>query len=317
MDLSIIIVNWNSKEFLQECLKSVLSTTNNISFEILVIDNASYDGADKMLKTFYPQVRFLQSEKNLGFAKANNAAFKESIGTNLLFLNPDTEINSSAIESLFNHVQKLPNVGALGCKLLNGDKSIQTSCIQAFPTIVNQLINSEFLRAVFPKSPLWGMSALFCFKDEPSQVDVISGACLMVKRSVFEEVGLFSEDYFMYAEDLDLCYKIKQAGYINYYIPSTTVIHFGGGSTEKSPSDFSVVMMRESVWRYMEKFHGKTYGLAYRASMAVSAVGRLIMLAVLMPLQFLGYRNSLGCASLRKWWIVLAWSLGIKSPVSN
>lgn len=313
MDLSIIIVNWNSKDYLQKCLASVLSWTTDIDLEIVVIDSASFDGVDKMLKRRYPQVRFIQSDTNLGFAKANNAAFKVSTGSNILFLNPDTELIGPAINVLLDHLRMLPNTGAIGCKLLNGDGSVQTSCIQAFPTILNQLFNSEFLRALVPTSPLWGMASLFGAKDRPAEVDVISGACLMLKRSLFEEVGLFSEDYFMYAEDLDLCYKIRQAGYTTYYIPTASVIHFGGGSSEQAPSNFSAVMMRESLWRFMKKNRGNIYGLAYRTSTVISAIGRLLLLMVLSPLQYLKQRRPSWNASLKKWWAILTWSLGCKA----
>lgn len=140
----------------------------------------------------------------------------------------------------------LPNVGAIGCKSFNADGSVQTSNIQAFPTIFNQMFNTELLRALFPKSPFWGMASLFSAQNEPAEVEVISGACIMLMRSLCENVGLFSEDYFMYAEDLDLCCKINRAGYTNYYIPQASLTHFGGGSTDSTPSDFSVVMMWES-----------------------------------------------------------------------
>ncbi|WP_340122716.1 glycosyltransferase family 2 protein [Methylobacter svalbardensis] len=317
MDLSIIIVNWNSKDYLQKCIASILSWTTDINFEIVVIDSASFDGVDEMLKRCYPQVRFIQSDRNLGFAKANNVAFRVSTGSNILFLNPDTELIGPAINILLDYIQILPKTGAIGCKLLNADGSVQTSCIQAFPTILNQLLNSEFLRALFPKFSLWGMASLFNAKDEPAEVDVISGACLMLKRSLFEQVGLFSGDYFMYAEDLDLCYKISQAGFTNYYIPGASVTHFGGGSTEKRPSDFSVVMMRESLWRFMKKNRGNIYGLAYRASIAISAIGRLLLLMILLPLHYFRQSRPSWNASLKKWQAILTWSLGLKAAASN
>jgi GT2 family glycosyltransferase len=317
MDLSIIIVNWNSSDYLQKCIASVLEWTSNVDFEILVIDSASFDGVDKMLRQHYPEVRFIQSDTNLGFAKANNVAFRKSTGTHILFLNPDTELIGPAINILYNYLQTLPKAGAIGCKLLNGDRSVQTSCIQAFPTLLNQTLNSEFLQTRFPNMPIWGMRSLFCATDEPAEVEMISGACLMLKRSLFEQVGLFSEEYFMYAEDLDLCYKIRKASYLNYYIPSASVIHFGGGSTAKSPSDFSVVMMRESIWRFLKKNRGRIYGTAYRASIAVSAIGRLLLLMMLLPAPYLGKKSTSWKGSLKKWWAILGWSLGLRAAAPN
>src|SRR5262249_55515178 len=145
----------------------------------------------------------------------------------------------------------------------------------SIPTILNQMLDSEFLRARFPTSRLWGMSALFTDQGQSEEVEGISGACLMTKRGVFEEVGSFSTDYFMYAEDMDLCYKIRQAGYNNYYIPEATVIHFGGGSSKKTSSHFSIVLMRESTWKFLKKTRGKLYAMGYRFSMFISALFRL------------------------------------------
>lgn len=312
MDLSIVIVNWNSKDYLQKCIASIMDSKTEIRFEIVVIDGGSFDGSGEMLKQCYPQVKFIQSDKNLGFAKANNVAFKASSGSHILFLNPDTEVVIPAIDILFDQMQKLSRAGAIGCKLLNADGSVQTSCIQSFPTILNQLLDSEFLRALFPNSRLWGMASLFSPATGPAEVEVLSGACIMMRRSLFEQIGQFSEDYFMYAEDSDLCYKVRRAGYKNYYIPDATIFHFGGGSTEKSPSDFSVVMMRESVWRLMRKTRGRLYSFVYRVSTMISSIGRLILLMVLFPLHLLRRGGGSWNGSFRKWKAILSWSLGLK-----
>jgi N-acetylglucosaminyl-diphospho-decaprenol L-rhamnosyltransferase len=316
MDLSIIIVNWNSKDYLKKCIESIFTCTSGINYEIVVIDGGSFDGCEEMLRLHFPQVRFIQHEKNLGFAGANNVAFNDSSGRIILFLNPDTEIEGPAVNTLYHQLNSLPNAGIVGAKLLNPDRSVQTSCVQSFPTILNQLLNSEFLRALFPRSTLWGTASLFGVTDRPAEVDVLSGACIMLRRMLFEQVGHFSEDYFMYAEDVDLCYKSRQAGYINYYIPGAVVVHFGGGSSEKGPSDFSVVMMRESIWRFMKKTRGNIYGMAYRASTLISAIGRLLLLMVLLPLQPVRKNGTSWNASLKKWKAILTWSLGLKDMES-
>ena len=313
MDLSIIIVNWNSKDYLDNCIASILANTQGIKFEILVIDAASFDGCDAMLRQNYPQVRFIQSGKNLGFAKANNAAFTASRGRHLLFLNPDTELVSPAINTMYDCLSRLPNAGAVGCKLLNADRTVQTSCIKSFPTISNQFLNSEVLRALWPKSPLWGMAALFGTGNEPEQVDAVSGACLLLKRSVFETVGLFSEEYFMYAEDVDLCYKIRQAGYKNLYVPHATVIHFGRGSAQKTSSDFSEIMMRESNLRFLRKTRGKFYALGYRGTTLLCAIARIVLVTILLRGRLVRQGGDTWKASLRKWRALLAWSLGFEN----
>lgn len=310
MDLSIIIVNWNSKEYLGACLASIRAYTRDIHYEIVVIDSASFDGAGELLARSYPEVRFIQSDRNLGFAGANNRAVREASGKYLLFLNPDTELIGPAVNVMFDHLRRLPKAGAVGCRLLNGDGSVQTSCIQSFPTVLNQLLNAEFLRGLFPRSPLWGMASLVAGLG-PDEVEVLSGACIMMPRGVFEQIGSFSEEYFMYAEDLDLCYKVRKAGYANYFIPDATIIHFGGGSSGKRTTVFPVVMMRAAVWKFLRKTRGAGYGLIYRGSTLVAAALRLVLLAVLWPLYRIRKRPARWSASARKWVAILAWSAGL------
>jgi GT2 family glycosyltransferase len=317
MDLSIIIVNWNSKDYLRKCIASIQAWTSGIEYEIVVIDNASFDGCGEMLRQHYPQVRFIQSEKNVGFAKANNAAFRESSGQYILFLNPDTELISPAVNIMFDYLQNMPNAGVVGCKLLNADRSIQTSGIQAFPTILNQLLDSEVLRGLWPRLSLWGNAALFATPNGPVEVEALSGACIMLKRNVFERAGLFCEDYFMYAEDIDLCYKVSRGGCKNFYIPNALVIHFGGGSTMKATDDFTANLMRESIWRFLRKSRGETYGLGYRASTLISAMGRIACLVVFLPLHIIRRGGDAWNASFRKWRAIMVWSLGLKNRVED
>ena len=309
MDLSIIIVNWNSHQYLRKCIASIVSETRELQYEIIVIDAGSFDGCDRMLRETYPQVRFIQSNENIGFAKANNVAFHASKGKCVLFLNPDTELVGPAINILYDQLQRIPNAGAVGCKLLNSDGTVQTNCIQSIPTILNQILDSEFLRTRWPKSALWGMSPLYESDGEPKVVNAIAGACVILQREIFEQVGLFSEDYFMYAEDIDLCHKIKRAGRQNYYVPEATMIHHGGGSSQTAASNFSVVMMRESIWRFLRKTRGRVYGLGYRASMLVSSFVRLTFLLALFPVQRVCRRHPSWSRSFRKWQAILRWSL--------
>jgi hypothetical protein len=317
MDLSIIIVNWNSHQYLRKCLASIVSETRDLQYEIIVIDAGSFDGCDRMLRETYPHVRFLQSDKNIGFAKANNMAFQVSQGRCVLFLNPDTELVGPAINTMYDQLQRIPNVGAVGCKLLNSDGTVQTNCIQTMPTILNQMLDSEFLRARWPKSALWGMSPLFAGDPEPKVVNAIAGACVLLRRGIFEQVGWFSEDYFMYAEDIDLCDKIRRTGGQNYYVPEATIIHHGGGSSQTAVSNFSVVMMRESIWRLLRKRRGRAYGLGYRAAMLVAAFIRLAFLVALFPVLAGCRRHPSWNHSFQKWQAVLRWSLNRETWVKQ
>ena len=259
MDLSIIIVNWNWIAYLRECVASVYEHTRDLLFETIVVDNASLAGDADLLELQLPGITVIKSVENLGFGGANNLGFRHSTGKYILFLNPDTKLVSSAINSMVQGVRELPDAGILGCKLLNTDLSIQTSCIQTFPTIANQLLDSDWLRERWPNSRLWGTKPLFSNTGLPTKVEVVSGACMLVRRDVFEQVGLFTDDYFMYAEDLDLCYKTERAGYPNYYMGTASVIHHGG----KSSNPESATRMK---WRSITQFCEKPAGASTHLS---------------------------------------------------
>lgn len=311
MDISIIIVNWNSKDYLKKCIDSILSSKINVAFEIIVIDSASYDGSDKVIKEQYPNVQYIQSDKNAGFAASNNAAFEMANGKSILFLNPDTEVLGCSIETLYRQLFSLPKAGIVGAKLLNTDGTIQTSCIQAFPTIINQILDSELLRRKFPFSRLWGTAPLFKKNPSPSIVDAVSGACLMIKRAVFLEVDKFSIDYFMYSEDIDLCHKTKKFGWKTYYVPSAKVVHHGGGSSSKNNvSVFSSVMMLESRWRFFRKTKNLLYCWLYRLNILVANVIRLAILGIAVYF-FRNHKNRLSIkASVQKCLHRIQWTIG-------
>lgn len=234
MNLSVIIVNWNSAEYTVSCVSSIEAETKNLEFEIIVVDNASTDDSCRVIQERCPKVKLIRSERNVGFARANNLGFRHSLGGILLFLNPDTELHGPAINLMFERLNSSADIGVLGCRLLNPDLSVQTSCIHRFPTILNQIADIELLRQRFPRLRLWGMRPLFLTDcGKPISVEAVSGACQMVKRDVLETVGLFSTDYFMYMEDLELCYRISQIGKKVCYLGCATIVHHGGQSSKK------------------------------------------------------------------------------------
>lgn len=286
MDLSIILVNWNSMNYLRECIPSVYEWTHGISFEIIVVDNASPEGNVDALKSEFPQIRLIKSSENVGFAGANNIGFVESGGRNILFLNPDTKLISRAINVMFERLQSLPNAGIVGCKQLNGDLSIQTSSILMFPTIANQVLQSEYLRLRWPGFRLWDISPLFARDAKPAEVQAISGACMMVKREVFEKVGMFSEEYFMYAEDMDLCYKVRQAGLTNYCVSEAEIIHYAGKS---SNPEWATIMKLKAELRFSTKFRGRFYGFLFRVALAINA---LVRTSIARMFSFFGDKES-------------------------
>src|SRR5579862_1099128 len=161
MEVSIIFVNWNSADYLRDCLASVYATTQNIQFEIIVVDNASSEPGLDAVAQQYPEAKIIASETNLGFAGANNVGFRHSTGKYILLLNPDTKLLGPSIEIMVRHLKALPDAGIVGCKLLNSDLSVQITSIQKFPTILNQVLDAEYLRLRWPGFPLWAIAPLF------------------------------------------------------------------------------------------------------------------------------------------------------------
>lgn len=312
-EVSVIIVNWRSTDYLRNCLASLYATSGSLDLEVIVIDSASFDGCDRMLEQHYPQVRFIQSHENLGFACANNLAFQSSHGRHVLFLNPDTEVIAGAVQLMLASIQQVPTPGVIGCRLLNSDGSIQTSCIQAFPTIINQLLDSEPLRHRFPRSRLWGTTALLEESFRPCTVEAISGACMMLRRDTFARLGEFSTDYFMYSEDIDLCRKACDAGLNNYYVSEAVVVHHGGGSSSKHPMGaFAARMTFQARWIYFRKFRSRSYAALYRCCVVPFAFGRIVAANLLMAAAQ-GERRVQLRSTARKWRAILAWAVQLSA----
>jgi GT2 family glycosyltransferase len=307
--LSIICVNWNSLDYLIECVTSIYENAPSVPFEVIVVDNASPEGGQERFAVRFPQVRLLKSEENLGFAGANNLGFRHSFGRYVLFLNPDTRVISSAIDRMLEQLSSTSDAGIVGCTLLNTDLTISTTSIQKFPTILNQLLTAEALRVRFPSLPLWNIAPLFTEQKRPLKVDVIPGACMMLRRDVFEQAGQLTEEYFMYAEDIDLNYKVSKLGLSSYYVGSAQVVHHGGRSSSRQKvSHWSTVMIHRAMDKYFHISRGRLYAVGYRIAMAAAAVMRIVILAAMFPF---GDRQGIRWAC-DKWCTVLRWAIGIE-----
>jgi GT2 family glycosyltransferase len=311
--LSIIFVNWNSTSYLLKCIESIYKYTNETEFEIIVVDNASPDDDVELVKHQFRDIVLIESPENLGFARANNLGFRASSGEYVVFLNPDTILINPAFDLLLHQVRSLSNLGVVGCTLFNEDRTIQTSAIQTFPTVLNQLLDVDFIRNRFPTCPLWNIAPLLRGGNVPSKVEVVSGACLLLRREVFAQVGQFSEDYFMYAEDVDLCYKVVKANFTNYYVPQAQIIHYGGKSSVKTRA---VLMKWRSILHYLAKHHGHVYQLAFRMAMACSAMLRLAVLS-LRWLVSGGPRKESVQGTLLKWWLILKTMMANSEPAES
>jgi len=234
-DISIIIVNYNVKDFLLQCLRSIESAQNHLNIEIIVIDNNSKDGSVPFLRPIFPEVNFIELSENLGFAIANNIGVEKSSGKYILILNPDTIIEENTLQVMYDYMEKHTEVGASGCKVLNPDGSFQLACRRGFPTPWVSFTKLFGLQKLFPQSKLFARyNQTFKSEDETYYIDAIIGAFMFFRREAFIEAGGFDTDFFMYGEDLDLCYRLYQNGWKIAYVHSTSIIHYKGESTKRS-----------------------------------------------------------------------------------
>lgn len=267
MELSVIIVNWNTKNLLCQCLDSLNQVVKKIEMEIFVVDNGSMDGSGETIRKRFPVVKLIENQTNVGFAKANNQALRLAKGKYALLLNPDTQIKRGAIEEMISFMSAHPEVGGVGGQLLNSDGSKQNS-IANFPSLATELLNKSLLRWLFPEK--------FPGKEKsylgPIEVDSVIGACMMVRREAMEQVGLLDEDYFLFLEETDWCYRMKKASLKIYHIPQAEIFHFQGRSTEKNKERAKIEYYR-SRYHFFRKNRG-------RFQWTILHIGLLIRLAV-------------------------------------
>ncbi|CUT02914.1 glycosyltransferase [Candidatus Chrysopegis kryptomonas] len=260
VDLSIIIVNYNVKEFLENALISIKKAIEGINAEIFVVDNASEDGSVEMIKQKFPDVNLIANSENLGFAKANNQALKLAKGKYILLINPDTIVQEDTFRVLLSFLESHPECGMVGCKVLNPDGTLQLACRRSFPTPWVAFTKMIGLSSLFPKSKIFAKYNLtYLDPDEVAEVDAVSGSFMMIRREVYEKVGGLDEDFFMYGEDIDWCYRIKKAGWKIYYVPFTQIIHFKGESTKRSNID-EIRVFYEAMKIFVRK-HYKEFAL--------------------------------------------------------
>jgi GT2 family glycosyltransferase len=272
MGLSVIIVNRNTKEYLLSCLRSVLENEKPTEWNIIVVDNGSRDGSAAEVGKTFPSVDLIENEGNLGFAKAVNQGLQKASGRYVLLLNPDTQVKKRAIGELILFMDAHPDAGIAGAGLLNSDGSRQNS-IANFPSLATELFNKSLLRWVFPeKFP--GKERNY---SEPIEVDSVIGACMMVRRDAIEQVGLLDEDYFLFLEETDWCFRIRKAGWKVYHVPQAEVYHFQGKSAEKDKR-------RAKIEYYRSRYHffKKHKGYAQFYILLIGLVIKLMVESVLV-----------------------------------
>jgi len=239
MQLSVIIVNYNVKYFLEHCLLSVVRACEGLQAEVIVVDNQSRDGSVEMVREKFPSVQLIASEENLGFARGNNLAVARAKGKYLLYLNPDTIVPEDCFRICLQYMDAHPEAGALGCRLVDGKGQFLPESKRGFPSARVAFFKISGLSSLFKRSRFFNRYHLgYLSEHEVHEVDVLVGCFMFCRKSVIDEVGSFDEEYFMYGEDIDLSYKISKAGFKNIYFPETTVIHYKGESTNKGSLNY-------------------------------------------------------------------------------
>jgi GT2 family glycosyltransferase len=248
MKLSIVIVNYNVRFFLQQCLQSVREAVKGMDAEVFVVDNASSDGSVEMVRRLFPEVILIDNKDNRGFSKANNQAIRNSKGEYVLLLNPDTLVEADTFHKTCGFMDSHPDAGGLGVHMIDGRGNFLPESKRGLPTPAVAFYKISGLSALFPKSRTFGRYHLgYLDKEKTHQVDVLSGAFMLLRKSALDKTGLLDEDYFMYGEDIDLSYRVIKAGYKNYYFPETRIIHYKGESTKKSSVNYVFVFYNAMV----------------------------------------------------------------------
>lgn len=264
MKLSVCIVNWNSGDFLRECLISIKESRFRFQYEILVVDNASTDNSALQIKTDFPEVKMLFHNKNSGFAIANNIAIHNSVGEYILLLNPDTLVYSGTVEAMLSFMDTHPSVAACGPQLVNPNTGRIEISAHAFPDLLPLTWNLMYLDRLFPSNSFWAAYQMTYIKDKTEhEVDWITGACILARREAISQVGGLDEKIFMYLEDVDWCYRFKQAEWQVFYLPQVRIAHYRGQSSKLKRENNETKL---SVWgaqqytRSILYFYSKHYG---------------------------------------------------------
>lgn len=274
LDVSIIIVNYNTRDRLLGCLKSIVRNTNDIAYEVIVVDNGSDDGSVEAVRSAYPDVPVLANGCNAGFSRANNLGAGIARGRYLLFLNSDTEVLPGAVYRMRRFFEDRPDAGAVGGKLLNSDGTLQLSCGPQ-PSLGLEIWKRTLLSQMFPRSKVFGRVKYGDWDyDRIREVGWVSGACMMVPRDLMRLLGGFDEQIFMYYEDVDLCTRIRQAGRKVYFNPEIQVVHHGAGSASPSVRRHMIVSNFEATAYFFQKHYGMFSVLSIRLMLALESLLR-------------------------------------------
>ena len=258
MDLTIVIVNWNTRDLLRECLASVFTHVRDMSFEVFVVDNASTDGSAALVRESFPAVRLIANATNEGFSCANNRAIRQATGEFILLLNPDTLLVEDAFSPLVRLARERGEIGAIGPKVVSRDGiTVQHACARRLPSLYFSFCYTSGLAAKFPRTRLFGGEILSFWDHQTSRyVDALTGACMMVRRTAIDQIGLMDENQFMYGDDVDWCKRILDGNWRIFYDADVRIIHYGGESTAQLPLEMNLEGVK-AIRYYFWKHHGR------------------------------------------------------------
>ncbi len=307
--ISAIIVSYNTRDMTLECLRTLHDDLGDLSAEVFVVDNASSDGSAAAIRSAFPQVRLIENARNAGFGAANNQAMRQAQGEFFLLLNSDAFPKAGAIQALMDFLREHPDAALVGPRLLNEDGSLQPSCYR-FPGPFRALCENLLLTAKFPAHPVLGDYRSWPH-DAERAVDFVIGACCLVRRAAVEKVGLFDEDFFLYAEETDWCYRFRQAGWKVMFTPRAEVVHLNKGSGKRQP-DRVFCEFHRGQERFFRKHHGLSGLWFFRAVMVFGASLRvLVFLAAALAVP---RRRAQSLSLVAQWQRILTWTLGFRGP---
>jgi len=304
-DVSVVIVNWNTRDILRNCLKSIYEQTGDVALEVIVIDNASSDGSAEMVRKNFPKVSLIENSENRGFAAANNQGITIAKGRYVLLLNSDTIILDNAIDKTLSFADAHPEAGVVGCQVWENSETIQMTCFR-FPSVFNLFLSAFWLNKIFKHNRILGREwMLWWGRDSEREVDVISGSFMFVRRKAIDEAGLMDEDYFLYYEETDWCYRFANAGWKILFWPGAKILHWHGGrNSSKQEALKMFVQFQKSLLIFFRKHYGWLNCITARLLLIMSFGLRCCSWILVVSLKrLLGNNIDSGKEKLIKHWV--------------
>jgi GT2 family glycosyltransferase len=322
MDVSILIVCWNSERFIYNCLKSIYEHTKSYSFEVIIVDNGSSDKTVEIIEENFPDVKVINAGVNYGFARANNIAIGRASGDFYFLLNPDTYFWSDIIGELVGFMKGHPEAGGATPKIVDETGGIDLSAVRNFPSVTGTIFTQLGLRKMFEGNILFGKEYLPDFdRVSVKEVPYVNGAAILIPRSVMSEVGLLDEKLPMYFEDLDLCAKIRRIGRPLYFVPYAILVHYGAKSSEISPVRLVLLVMEkgQAPWLYFREYRGRLEASIFSLLTFIGSLMRVLLFGLYLPIALVKGKEFKDRTrqNITKSKSLLMWSISKKSRLAN